>query len=162
MVLLVDLQKNCENELVSVFETAPIVFIVRQSSRLTLMDPSIAGKLSDSTATIDELKALVNQFVTDRSWESFHSPKNLSMSIAIEAAELMEHFQWTNPNSPTHSLANDSPIAQELSDVLAYSLALANTLGIDLSRALESKMKRNELKYPIGAEYVPKGISSSG
>ena len=124
------------------------------------MDSSIPGKLSDSTATIDELKALVNQFVTDRSWESFHSPKNLSMSIAIEAAELMEHFQWANPNSPTLSLANDSPIAQELSDVLAYSLALANTLGIDLSRALESKMKRNELKYPVGADYVPKGILS--
>jgi len=124
------------------------------------MDQSIPGKLSDSISTIDELKALVNQFVTDRSWESFHSPKNLSMSIAIEAAELMEHFQWTNPNPPTLSISIDSAIAQELSDVLAYSLALANTLGIDLSRALESKMKRNELKYPIGTEYVPKGISS--
>ncbi len=124
------------------------------------MHPSIPLKLSDSTSTIDELKALVNQFVTDRSWESFHSPKNLSMSIAIEAAELMEHFQWTNPNSPTLSMSIDSAIAQELSDVLAYSLALANTLGIDLSRALEFKMKRNELKYPVGADYVPKGISS--
>ena len=123
------------------------------------MDPLNPGKLSDSTATIDDLKALVSGFVKDRSWESFHSPKNLSMSIAIEAAELMEHFQWTNPLSPTLSTSNDSEIAQELSDVLAYSLALANALGIDLSRALESKMKRNGLKYPIGAEYAPKGIA---
>ena len=123
------------------------------------MDPLNPWKLSDSTATIDDLKALMSGFVKDRSWESFHSPKNLSMSIAIEAAELMEHFQWTNPVSQTLPISSDSPIAQELSDVLAYSLALANVLGIDLSRALESKMKRNEIKYPIGAEFVPTGIA---
>ena len=122
------------------------------------MDSLNPRKISDSTATIDELKALVSGFVKERSWESFHSAKNLSMSIAIEAAELMEHFQWTNPISPTLSISIDSPIAQELSDVLAYSLALANVLGIDLSQALESKMKRNELKYPVGTQFVPKGI----
>lgn len=124
------------------------------------MDPRNPAKLSDSTSTIDDLKALVSNFVKDRSWESFHSPKNLSMSIAIEAAELMEHFQWSNPFPKTLSISNDSAIAQELSDVLAYTLALANVLGIDVSRALESKMKRNELKYPIGAEYVPKGMAN--
>ncbi len=123
------------------------------------MDPLNPGKLSDSTATIDDLKALVSGFVKDRSWEPFHSPKNLSMSIAIEAAELMEHFQWSNSFSQTLLITHDSAIAQELSDVLAYTLALANVLGIDVSRALESKMKRNELKYPIGAEYAPKGIA---
>ncbi len=126
------------------------------------MDRSIPGNLSDSTATIDQLKALVHRFVQERSWESFHSPKNLSMSIAIEAAELMEHFQWTNQSAPDVPMAHDSPIAQELSDVVAYSLALANVLGVDLSQALESKMERNKLKYPVGAEYTPKGISSPG
>ena len=126
------------------------------------MDSPTLGILTDSTATIDQLKALVHRFVQERSWESFHSPKNLSMSIAIEAAELMEHFQWTNQSPSSIPLAHDSPIAQELSDVIAYSLALATVLGIDLSRALESKMERNKLKYPVGAEYAPKGISSQG
>ena len=126
------------------------------------MDPSVSGNLTDSTATIDQLKALVHRFVKERSWEPFHSPKNLSMSIAIEAAELMEHFQWTNYSPPAIPISHDSPIAQELSDVIAYSLALANVLGVDLSKALESKMERNKLKYPVGAEYSPKGISSHG
>lgn len=122
------------------------------------MHPSNPPKLTDANATIDQLKALVRRFVEERSWGAFHSPKNLAMSIAIEAAELMEHFQWTNPESPAIPLAHDSPIAQEISDVIAYSLALANVLGIDLSRALESKMEMNCLKYPVGAEYQPKGI----
>ncbi len=126
------------------------------------MDTSIPGNISDSTATIDQLKALVHRFVQERSWESFHSPKNLSMSIAIEAAELMEHFQWTNQSASAVPTAHDSPVAQELSDVVAYSLALANVLGVDLSQALESKMERNKLKYPVGAEYTPRGISSPG
>ena len=121
------------------------------------MDPTILAKLSDSTTTIDQLKGLVNRFVQERSWESFHSPKSLSMSIAIEAAELMEHFQWTNPESPTLAIAHDAPVAQELSDVIAYCLALANVLGIDVSRSLESKMERNQLKYPVGVDYKPKG-----
>jgi dCTP diphosphatase len=123
------------------------------------MSSNIPSKLFDATATIDELKALVDRFVEERSWKSFHSPKNLAMSISIEAAELMEHFQWTNPEATDGSLSHDSPVAQELSDVIAYSLALANVLGIDLSRALESKMARNRLKYPVGVPFVPKGIS---
>ncbi len=126
------------------------------------MDSSIPGNLSDSTTTIGQLKALVHRFVQERSWESFHSPKNLSMSIAIEAAELMEHFQWTNQSPPAIPISYDSAIAQELADVVAYSLALATVLGVDLSQALESKMERNKLKYPVGAEYTPKGISSPG
>ena len=123
------------------------------------MDPTILAKLSDSTATVDQLKALVHQFVKERDWGSFHSPKNLSMSIAIEAAELMEHFQWTNPDTPALPMPHDAPIAQELSDVIAYSLAMANALGIDVSRALESKMEQNRSKYPVGAKYEPKGIA---
>ena len=124
------------------------------------MSTSIPSKLFDSTATIDELKALVDLFVEERSWKLFHSPKNLAMSISIEAAELMEHFQWTDPDSASSPVEHDSPVAQELSDVLAYALALANVLGIDLSRALESKMERNRQKYPVGVPYLPKGISN--
>ncbi len=124
------------------------------------MDSSNPKKLVDATATILELKAMVNQFVQERSWGTFHSPKNLAMSIAIEAAELMEHFQWVNPVAPPNSTSHDSPVAQELADVMAYSLALANVLNIDISRALEFKMELNKAKYPIGADFIPKGISS--
>ncbi len=124
------------------------------------MDPTNREKLLDATATVDQLKGLVDRFVQERNWSSFHLPKNLAMSIAIEAAELMEHFQWDHPAPPAVPLSNDSPIAQELSDVIAYCLALANVLRIDVSQALEFKMARNESKYPVGAEYVPKGIST--
>jgi len=117
-------------------------------------------QLSDSTTTVQDLKSIVQQFVAERSWEAFHSPKNLSMSISIEAAELMEHFQWSDPSAPSTPIAHDSPVAQELSDVIAYALSLANVLGLDVSRALESKMERNKLKYPVGGKFIPKTISS--
>jgi NTP pyrophosphatase (non-canonical NTP hydrolase) len=90
--------------------------------------------------------------VADRQWQVFHTPKNLATSICIEAAELAEHFQWLTAEqslTATKDLANDHPIAQELADVLAYVLAMANSTGIDLSEALRSKMKQNAWKYPI-------------
>ncbi len=124
------------------------------------MDSRNPRKLVDATATIHELKTLVDRFVQERSWSSFHLPKNLAMSIAIESAELMEHFQWVNPEISPDPMSHDSPVAQELADVIAYSLALANVLRIDVSRALEFKMELNKAKYPVGADYNPKGISS--
>ena len=106
------------------------------------MDPTNIEKLLDATATVDQLKGLVDRFVQERNWSSFHLPKNLAMSIAIEAAELMEHFQWDHPSPPAVPVSNDSPVAQELSDVIAYCLALANVLRIDISQALKFKMER--------------------
>jgi dCTP diphosphatase len=114
---------------------------------------------ADTFTTIDDLKQIMNQFVAERSWEKFHLPKNLAMSIAIESAELMEHFQWSHPAPPSEPIGDDSPIAQEIADVLAYTLRLAQILGVDLSRALTLKMARNREKYPIGLEFVPKSIS---
>lgn len=81
------------------------------------------------------------------------------MSIAIESAELMEHFQWTNPEQPLGPIGDESPVAQEIADVFAYTLRLAEVLGVDLSQALERKMKLNRIKYPIGLDFVPKGSS---
>ena len=123
------------------------------------MDQVKEEKLTDSIATIDRLKQEVNAFVAERQWESFHSPKNLAMSIAIETAELMEHFQWTNPSIPENPVGNDSPVAQELADLFAYTLRLAEVLQIDLSEALALKMVRNRLKYPVGADYIPRDIT---
>jgi NTP pyrophosphatase (non-canonical NTP hydrolase) len=107
--------------------------------------------MSDSQTTLAELKQLVDDFVDRRDWHQFHSPKNLSMSLAIEAAELMEHFQWLSaeqsrdvPRQPQRLAA----VSEELADVLCYALAMANQLGLDLSTAIRQKMAQNEQKYP--------------
>jgi NTP pyrophosphatase (non-canonical NTP hydrolase) len=94
--------------------------------------------MADKDTTVDELRELVRHFVNERDWRQFHSPKNLSMALAIEAAELMEHFQWLTPEASRpvvddpHKLGN---IGEELADVLCYALAIANELGIDVSTA---------------------------
>lgn len=107
--------------------------------------------MSDSTTTVADLRELVRQFVAERDWEQFHAPKNLSMSLAIEAAELMEHFQWIDV--PESRRAADDPaklaaIREEIADVLCYALALANALQLDLSDAVRDKMMKNAIKYP--------------
>ena len=104
--------------------------------------------LRDETMTLAQLKGRMAAFVAEREWERFHQPKNLSMSIAIEAAELMEHFQWEQPElTPERRLA----VGEELSDVLAYVLSLANALELDLSAAFCAKMEKNRRKYPPSA-----------
>jgi len=107
--------------------------------------------MSDRDATIDQLRELVRQFVQERDWKQFHTPKNLSMSLAIEAAELMEHFQWLTPEESRELAADPARRAaagEELADVLCYALALANELGLDLDTIVRDKMAKNALKYP--------------
>jgi len=107
---------------------------------------------SDSTTTLAELRNLVRRFVEERDWRQFHSPKNLSMSLAIEAAELMEHFQWIDI-AESRQVGEDSgklaEVRDEIADVLCYLLALANELDIDLSGAIRDKMVKNAAKYPV-------------
>jgi dCTP diphosphatase len=107
--------------------------------------------MSDSITTVAELKRLIADFVAQRDWSRFHAPKNLSMSLAIEAAELMEHFQWISPEESRH-LADDAErlaaVGEELADVICYALAMSNELGLDLSTTVRRKMAKNELKYP--------------
>jgi NTP pyrophosphatase (non-canonical NTP hydrolase) len=111
--------------------------------------------MSDADTTVAELRKLVNDFVDCRQWHRFHAPKNLAMSLAIEAGELMEHFQWISPVQ-SRALARDpqrlEAIGDELADVLCYALALSNELGLDISAAVRRKMQKNEAKYPA-AEY---------
>lgn len=107
--------------------------------------------MRDGTTTVAELSKLVQDFVAERHWEPFHDAKNLSCSIAIEAAELMEHFQWLR--SDQLDSVRDDPhvmeqIREELADITAYVLSCASTLEIDLSSALADKMKKNAIKYP--------------
>lgn len=106
---------------------------------------------ADATTTVQQLKDVMQAFVAERDWQQFHSPKNLSMSLAIEAAELMEHFQWIDV--PESRRVKDDPaklaaIGEELADVLCYGLALANELGLDVSETMQRKMVKNAAKYP--------------
>jgi dCTP diphosphatase len=107
--------------------------------------------LSDSSTTIADLRTIVRQFVDARDWRQFHSPKNLSMSLAIEVAELMEHFQWIDIGESRRIGDDPTKLAaagEEIADVLCYVLALANELNLDLSTALREKMIKNAVKYP--------------
>lgn len=119
-----------------------------------LKDVFTSSMNTDTDTTLADLRAQVADFVTARDWEPFHTPKNLSMSIAIEAGELMEVFQWLTPEESR--AAGDDPeerarIADELADVLIYCLSLSNALDLDLTAIIEAKLARNEERYPDGA-----------
>jgi NTP pyrophosphatase (non-canonical NTP hydrolase) len=105
---------------------------------------------NDSNSTIQALRENVAQFVRERDWDQFHAPKNLSMSIAIEAAELMEHFQWMDMDS-SRSIDESAKqeIGEELADVLCYAIALANQLNLDITTVVVDKMNKNRGKYPV-------------
>lgn len=107
--------------------------------------------VNDKTTTVAELIKLMEDFVAERHWQPFHDPKNLSASIAIEAAELMEHFQWLRSDQ-LEAVRDDteamSAIREELADIVAYALSFAATMGIDVSSALQDKMRKNAQKYP--------------
>lgn len=107
----------------------------------------------DARTTVSTLRRAVGRFVKARSWERYHTPKNLAMSIAIEAAELMERFQWVSSDESIELLKNAearAAVADELSDVLIYCLALSNQADIDLSTAILAKLERNEDRFPLG------------
>jgi NTP pyrophosphatase (non-canonical NTP hydrolase) len=107
--------------------------------------------MNDAVTTVAELKKLMSDFIAERQWEQFHDAKNLAASIAIEAAELMEHFQWLK-NDELDKVRNDAKamaeVREEIADILAYTLSFARAMDIDLASSLEAKMKKNALKYP--------------
>ena len=108
--------------------------------------------LTDSTTTVSQLRESVLAFVRERDWEQFHSPKNLSMALAAEAAELMEHFLWATPEE-SRKVASDpakrAKIAEELADVVIYALEFANATGLDVAASIEGKIAANARKYPV-------------
>ena len=108
--------------------------------------------LNDTATSISELKRLVLAFAEEREWVQFHNPKNLSMALAAEAGELMEHFLWATPEQ-SQAVARDaakrSKIADELADVVIYAIEFSNITGIDISAAIEAKMQANAQKYPV-------------
>jgi NTP pyrophosphatase (non-canonical NTP hydrolase) len=109
-----------------------------------------------NTPSLAALQQAVREFRDARNWRQFHSPKNLGMSIAIEAAELMEHFQWLTPDEAT-TLAQTDPaarqaIAEELADVLIYCLSLADVLEYNVAEIITAKLAKNTEKYPVKRE----------
>lgn len=99
--------------------------------------------------TLEDIRRRARAFAVERDWEQFHSPKNLAMALSVEAAELMEHFQWLREDEaaalpePTRAA-----VAEEIADVQIYLVLLADRLGVDIPEAVAAKMTKNETRYP--------------
>lgn len=91
---------------------------------------------------MNEIKSEIIRFQKERDWKKFHTPENLAKSISIEAAELLEHFQWGKEYDVDE-------VAEELADVLIYSLYMADALDLDVKEIILDKMKKNAMKYPV-------------
>jgi NTP pyrophosphatase (non-canonical NTP hydrolase) len=105
--------------------------------------------LSAPMNDLERLRERVRAFAAARDWEQFHSPKNLAMALSVEAAELVEIFQWlTEAESRDLAPHAHAAAAEEIADVLLYLVRLADVLGIDIAAAAERKLAANELRYP--------------
>ncbi len=99
---------------------------------------------------LNELKRLALEFRDQRDWAKFHKPKDVALSLLLEAAELAEHFQWKDETEvAAHVEARRGEIADELSDVLYWVLIMANDAGINLGQAFQDKLRKNAQKYPV-------------
>jgi len=137
------LQVLCQVYFLSVSNIAP-----HETTRLT----RLMASLTDSQTTVAELKSKILAFARERDWEQFHAPKNLSMALAAEAGELMEHFLWESAESSQTIINNPAKrieISEELADVIIYALEFANVANLDVAEAIERKMALNAQKYPI-------------
>jgi NTP pyrophosphatase (non-canonical NTP hydrolase) len=103
--------------------------------------------MSDS---LNELRDALRAFAAERDWDQFHSPRNLATALAVEAAELLEPFQWlSEAESRALPLATRAAVEEEMADVLLYLVRLADKLDVDLLEAARTKMARNAGKYPV-------------
>lgn len=96
---------------------------------------------------IQALIKVINEFRDERDWRQYHNPKDLAISISIEAAELLEDFQWINNEQALKE--NKENIREEIADVLIYSLMLCSDLGLDVKEIIEEKIVKNGKKYPV-------------
>ncbi len=99
---------------------------------------------------VKELMLALRKFAQDRDWEQFHSPKNLSMALSVEASELLEHFQWMSDQA-SYALgeAKQHLVAHELADIFIYLLRISDQLDVDLMSVTKEKMKINDERYPV-------------
>ena len=111
----------------------------------------VSRAMSTADATgLTELRDALRQFAREREWDQYHSPKNLASALAVEAAELLERFQWlTEDESRNLPPAELAKVREEIADVLNYLVRLADKLDVDLLEAARDKIKVNALKYPV-------------
>lgn len=110
------------------------------------------GRLKDAETSIGNLRDVVRRFINNRDWEKYHNPKDIAESVCIEAAELLQLFQWVKPGESMefkHDSSRMKRIEGELADVILYCLSMANTLEIDLTTAILNKVELNSEKYPV-------------
>lgn len=108
--------------------------------------------MKDNETKIEEMKKMLRDFVEERDWEQFHTPKDLAIAVSVEAAEILEHFRFRNENELEGYLAdeeNKKELGYEMADVLSFLVRLSDVTGIDLAAALEEKMKKNSKRYPV-------------
>lgn len=106
----------------------------------------------DRKTSIYQLKQLIQDFVDERDWRKYHNPKDLAISVAIEAAELMELFQWVSERKVEKVLEDAKRFAgleEELADIIILCFNLANVLNVDLAKAVTKKVEKNRAKYPV-------------
>lgn len=105
----------------------------------------------DTETYVSEIKKWIQKFNDERDWNQYHHPKELAISISLESAELLEHFQWEKKR-PLQAIKSNKKLIQslknELSDILIYSFNFANKLDIDISEAIKNKIEENNRKYP--------------
>lgn len=100
--------------------------------------------------TLESLTQSLRRFAADRDWDQFHSPKNLAAALTVEAAELLEHFQWlTEEQSRSLPADKRAAVGHEMADVLLYLLQIADKLQVDLMAAAREKLELNAMKYPV-------------
>jgi NTP pyrophosphatase (non-canonical NTP hydrolase) len=108
--------------------------------------------LKDPETTVDDLKVAIRKFIRERDWEKYHNPKDIAESICIEAAELLQLFQWQKPENSREVADNPSKLKQvkeELADIAIYCLSMANAIEIDVAEAVFQKINLNKTKYPV-------------
>ena len=104
----------------------------------------------DDKTTVQQLKQEIEDFVNERDWAQFHSPKNLAMALAVEAAELMDLFKWFTLEKSREQIKESlrADVADELADIMIYAMAFANRHDLDIAAVVTEKMTKNRVKYP--------------
>ena len=105
---------------------------------------------------IDSLQKRLREFANERDWVQYHNPKNLSMALVVEAAELVEMFQWLTPEESLSIKSNTDHVAEEIADIFLYLIRIADVLDIDLPKAVEQKLEKNKMKYPAEGSNTPR------
>ncbi len=100
--------------------------------------------------SLENLNRDLKQFADDRNWQQFHNPKNLSMALSVEAAELLEHFQWLT-SEQANNLSTDklTEVAMEIADIQIYLIRISQVLGVDIIKSASRKIKINQQRFPV-------------